>query len=217
MRLGRIKKYLRENWGAPFVMAFTVLLIFSATQLSLGLTDPANNTAVYAFYVLVLGVVLQIASSVKYGEGKPKERRLALVAPSEPRKPITRRQKFAATGIVTLVLLGSGAVVAYYYPPIATVFPHLTCSSLSVRISFNTTFKEPNGSSVVSFGVGVICGELPYSFKAVWSDNLTQLGTLPVFTRTLSSNQTIPAYAVVTVTSSDGKTQELRVIIKDQG
>lgn len=61
------RSYLKENWGAPFVLAFIALLIASAVLLSGGNSDSANGIAVYAFYALVIGVVLQIASYVKYG------------------------------------------------------------------------------------------------------------------------------------------------------
>lgn len=60
-----LKGYLKENWGAPFVIAFILLLIASAVELSIGLSGTANNIAIYAFYFLVAGVVLQTASYVK--------------------------------------------------------------------------------------------------------------------------------------------------------
>lgn len=66
-------RYVGENWGAPFVITFVVLLISSAVLLSLGSSGSANSIAVYAFYALVLGVVLQIASYLKYGEAGAKE------------------------------------------------------------------------------------------------------------------------------------------------
>ena len=68
-----IMRYVGENWGAPFVITFIALLISSAVLLSLGNSGGANSVAVYSFYALVVGVVLQIVSYVKYGEDGSKE------------------------------------------------------------------------------------------------------------------------------------------------
>ena len=62
----RIKGYVRENWGAPFVLGFMLLLIVAAVSLSTGLADIANEVAVYAYYALVVGVILQLVSFLKY-------------------------------------------------------------------------------------------------------------------------------------------------------
>ena len=62
----RIKGYVRENWGAPFVLGFMLLLIVAAVSLSIGLADVANEVAVYAYYALVVGVILQLVSFLKY-------------------------------------------------------------------------------------------------------------------------------------------------------
>ncbi|RLF13321.1 MAG: hypothetical protein DRN06_08875 [Thermoprotei archaeon] len=70
----RMLEYLKENWGAPFILAFMALLIVAAACLSIGMEETANEVAVYAYYNLVLGVVLQLASYLKYGEGKEKTR-----------------------------------------------------------------------------------------------------------------------------------------------
>ncbi|MGI0091934.1 MAG: hypothetical protein ACREBS_09510, partial [Nitrososphaerales archaeon] len=64
----KTRRYLRENWGAPFVVAFIILLIASSILLTTGRAGSANSIGVYAFYALVLGVILQIASYIKYGE-----------------------------------------------------------------------------------------------------------------------------------------------------
>ena len=61
----RIKGYARANWGAPFVLGFMLLLIVAAVSLSIGLGDLANEVAVYAYYALVVGVILQL-SFLKY-------------------------------------------------------------------------------------------------------------------------------------------------------
>jgi hypothetical protein len=62
----RIKGYVRENWGTPFVLGFMLLLIIAAVSLSIGLADIANEVAVYAYYALVVGVILQLVSFLKY-------------------------------------------------------------------------------------------------------------------------------------------------------
>ncbi|HIQ13732.1 MAG TPA: hypothetical protein EYH44_05075 [Thermoprotei archaeon] len=60
-------KYFRENWGAPFIIAFMGLLIGAAYYLSIGNDKYANTLAEYAYYNLVIGVALQFISYIKYG------------------------------------------------------------------------------------------------------------------------------------------------------
>jgi len=43
-----------------------LLLVVAAIFLSSGLSSLADNVAVYAYYALVAGVILQVASFVKY-------------------------------------------------------------------------------------------------------------------------------------------------------
>ena len=62
----RIKIYIRENWGAPFVIGFMLFLIVAAVSLSIGLDDIANELAICAYYALAVGVVLQLVSFLKY-------------------------------------------------------------------------------------------------------------------------------------------------------
>ena len=64
---GRLRGYLRENWGAPFIIAFMVMLMTAAGYLYYGLESIANDIAVYAYYSLVIGVVLQPIRYLKYG------------------------------------------------------------------------------------------------------------------------------------------------------
>lgn len=59
-----IKSYVKSNPGAPLIISFIVLLIFSAVSLVQGNSAFANELAIYAYYALVGGVVLQIASFV---------------------------------------------------------------------------------------------------------------------------------------------------------
>ena len=62
----KVKGYVKENWGYPFIAGFMLLLIAAAVTLSVSLSSLANNVALYAYYTLVAGVVLQLASFLKY-------------------------------------------------------------------------------------------------------------------------------------------------------
>jgi len=62
----KIKNYLKENWGVPFIIAFMILLIACAGLLTIGNEELANELAVYAYYFLVTGVILQLACYLKY-------------------------------------------------------------------------------------------------------------------------------------------------------
>jgi hypothetical protein len=52
--------YVRENWGAPFVLAFMGLLVAAAALLILGLSWSAEAVGNVAYFCLVAGVVLQL-------------------------------------------------------------------------------------------------------------------------------------------------------------
>jgi len=62
----RVKGYVKENWGSPFIFGFMLLLIVAAVSLSAGFASLADTVAVYAFYTLAAGVILQLASFLKY-------------------------------------------------------------------------------------------------------------------------------------------------------
>ena len=62
----KVKGYVKENWGSPFIVGFMLLLIVAAVSLSAGFASLADNVAVYAYYALVAGVFLQLASFLKY-------------------------------------------------------------------------------------------------------------------------------------------------------
>ena len=62
----KIKVYAKENWGAPFIVGFMLLLITAAIFLSVGLSSLADTVAVYAYYALVAGVLLQLVCFLKY-------------------------------------------------------------------------------------------------------------------------------------------------------
>jgi len=65
-----LKKYVRENWGAPFIAGFMVLLVVAAVSLSIGLTALADGMAIAAYCALVAGVVLQLVCFLKYNKKK---------------------------------------------------------------------------------------------------------------------------------------------------
>ena len=62
----RVKKYVRESWGAPFIVAFMLLLVVAAASLSMGLVDLANGAATAGYCALVVGVILQLVCFLKY-------------------------------------------------------------------------------------------------------------------------------------------------------
>ena len=62
--------YLKENWGAPFIIAFMVMLITCAYLLAYGNEAAANGLAVYAYYSLVIGVVLQLTVFIREKRGR---------------------------------------------------------------------------------------------------------------------------------------------------
>lgn len=64
----RVKGYVRENWGAPFIVGFMLLLMIAATSLSVGLTTLADEVAVYAYYALVVGVIGQLFCYLKFNK-----------------------------------------------------------------------------------------------------------------------------------------------------
>jgi hypothetical protein len=200
-----LKRYLRENWGAPFVLAFMVLLLASAAELSYGLTDAANNTAVYAFYALVLGVALQVAAYVRYGPGEEEGTQEVATPPSHPpRPPWDGRKKVLAISVAAVVLLSAGAAVYLESAPIQTVVFHQTYPALTARVAYTVAFKEPNGTVIVGVGVSVNGGDLPYRFVATWSDGVVQSNALGGFDRAIG-NQTVPTSVKITVTSADGQ------------
>jgi len=64
----RIRGYVRVNWGAPFIVGFMLLLMIAAASLSMALAALADEVAVYAYYALVVGVILQLVCFLKYNK-----------------------------------------------------------------------------------------------------------------------------------------------------
>lgn len=66
----RAKRFFRENPGAGFVVGFQILLVTCAVLLVSGLSFLAEGVAVAAYFLLVIGVVLQLVCFLRgrYGE-----------------------------------------------------------------------------------------------------------------------------------------------------
>lgn len=69
----KLRLYVRENWGSPFIVGFIVLLLTAAVLLSAGSSYWAEQVAIYAYYALVAGVALQIVCFLKYKKSDPDE------------------------------------------------------------------------------------------------------------------------------------------------
>jgi len=79
-------EYVRRNPGALYIVAFQGMLLVCAGLLISGAEDLANEVGIYAFYTLVIGVLLQLIAYM--GEGRrqrkksPKEADENLINPS---------------------------------------------------------------------------------------------------------------------------------------
>ena len=69
----KAKEYVRENWGSPFVVGFIVLLLTAAVLLSGGSSYWAEEVSIYAYYSIVVGVILQLACFLKYKKNSDDE------------------------------------------------------------------------------------------------------------------------------------------------
>lgn len=63
------KRFFRENPGALPILGFQVLLGACAVLLAVGLASLAEGLAVVAYFLLVAGVVVQLAFFVKNSRG----------------------------------------------------------------------------------------------------------------------------------------------------
>ncbi|MEM3377945.1 MAG: hypothetical protein QW674_03235 [Candidatus Bathyarchaeia archaeon] len=59
------KGFVRRNPGALPILGFQVLLIACAALLVLGLSETADGLAVVAYFLLVAGVLIQLADFVR--------------------------------------------------------------------------------------------------------------------------------------------------------
>ena len=62
-----MKSYFKASPGTPFVLAFIVLLVSAAALLVAGKSGEASDTGVYAFYAIVLGIIIQLGVIVREG------------------------------------------------------------------------------------------------------------------------------------------------------
>jgi hypothetical protein len=58
--LARTRRYFRENRGAPFILSFMLLLLLAAGLMAMGLPWSAEVIGSFAYFSLVVGVVLQL-------------------------------------------------------------------------------------------------------------------------------------------------------------
>jgi uncharacterized membrane protein HdeD (DUF308 family) len=63
----KVKGYVKENWGSPFIVGFMLLLVGVAVSLSEGLSSLADGIAICVLR-LIVGVILQLVCFVKYRE-----------------------------------------------------------------------------------------------------------------------------------------------------
>ncbi len=67
--MGKARRFLRENPGSIPIFGFQMLLVVCAVLLACGLGVYAEGVAVGAYFLLVAGVVIQLAIFVKRGSG----------------------------------------------------------------------------------------------------------------------------------------------------
>jgi hypothetical protein len=60
------KGYARLNWGAPFIVFFVLFLMLTGVCSLIGFLSFADSLAIYAYYLLIVGVTLQVFCLVKY-------------------------------------------------------------------------------------------------------------------------------------------------------
>jgi hypothetical protein len=66
----RAKRFFRENPAAVFVLGFQALLMTCAVLLVFGVSFLAEGIAVAAYFALVIGVILQLASFLRSRHGE---------------------------------------------------------------------------------------------------------------------------------------------------
>jgi hypothetical protein len=62
-------RYIRGYWGLPFIAGFLLLLVAASILLAVGWASTAESTATLAYFVLAVGVLLQL---VCHGKNKLK-------------------------------------------------------------------------------------------------------------------------------------------------
>lgn len=62
--LQKLKRFFKENLGAPFIIFFQILLFMCAILVVLNKTGIIRQILVYALYLLLIGVLLQTISFI---------------------------------------------------------------------------------------------------------------------------------------------------------
>jgi len=62
---GRILKYFKSNPGSIFILGFISALLVSMSMLIVGNPGVANEAAIYGFYLLIIGVTLQLYVTIR--------------------------------------------------------------------------------------------------------------------------------------------------------
>ena len=204
--------FLRYNWGAAFILAFMLLIVVSAIYLNFGFTQNSNFFAGLGFYSLILGVILQIASYLIFGNKKYE----GFGTPQAPVQfKFSRKYKIiAAVCVVGLVSFAS--IIAFFPSSIGPIIPVITTNtespgSFHANVFFAKVFSEPNNQTLVSFGINANGAPAPYTFKTTWADGLVQSNNFGTFSRTISNGQPIPTFATVTITSSNNQSISITV------
>jgi Concanavalin A-like lectin/glucanases superfamily len=151
-----VKTSLRRNIGALFVISFILLLMVSAAELGLGLAGLANETATLSFYLLIVGVGIQVFSSARrVTQPEPQ----AVAKKANMRRLIEdrfRRQRILAT--VVVVALAASA-------PLTLVLSNHQASG-GVNTAFSTQTSIPanttHGSATNLAGIAVSNGLVGY-------------------------------------------------------
>ena len=60
------KRYLRGNWGFPFIVSFLLLLLSAAVVFAAGLISLAEVLAYIAYFTLATGAILQLVTIKKH-------------------------------------------------------------------------------------------------------------------------------------------------------
>ncbi len=66
--ISQMLRSLRSSPGMPFILAFIILLVLAAIYLALGMENQANKLAEYAYYMLVVGVILELFIVIRSGD-----------------------------------------------------------------------------------------------------------------------------------------------------
>jgi hypothetical protein len=66
IRIKLSRQRLRSDWGAYFIIGFIVILLIAIFYYMLGSVRLAESMADYAYYALVIGVVLEILGFARH-------------------------------------------------------------------------------------------------------------------------------------------------------